>query len=57
MYVECFACMYICTLYAYRVHRDQKRGSDPLELELQMVVGHHVGAGNQTSSSGRTLSL
>jgi hypothetical protein len=57
MYVECFACMYICTLYAYRVHRDQKRGSDPLELELQMVEGHHVGAGNQTSSSGRTLSL
>ena len=24
----------------------QTRVSDPLELELQMVVNHHVGAGN-----------
>jgi hypothetical protein len=26
--------------------RGQKRGSDLLELELRMVVAHHVGAGN-----------
>ena len=26
----------------------QKRESDPLGLELQMTVSHHVGAGNQT---------
>ena len=26
----------------------QKRVLDPLELELQMVVSHHVGARNQT---------
>ena len=24
------------------VHRHQKRAPDPLELELQMVVSHHV---------------
>jgi hypothetical protein len=27
-------------------HRDQKRTSDPVELELQMVVSCQVGAGN-----------
>ena len=26
----------------------QKRESDPLGLELQMVGSHHVGVGNQT---------
>lgn len=26
----------------------QKRASDSLELELQMIVSCHVGAGNQT---------
>jgi hypothetical protein len=31
----CFACVYICV-----------RESDPLELELQMVVSCHVVAGN-----------
>jgi hypothetical protein len=28
--------------------RGQKRTSDLLKLELEMVWGHHVGAGNQT---------
>ena len=27
---------------------DQRRASDPLELELKVVVSCHVGAGNQT---------
>ena len=27
------------------VHGDQKRVSDPLEVELQMIVSHHMGAG------------
>ena len=31
----CFACMYVCG-----------RLSNPLELELQMVMSCHVGAGN-----------
>ena len=26
----------------------QKRALDPLELKTQMVVSHHVGAGDQT---------
>ena len=29
-------------------HRLQRKVSEPLELELEMVVGHHVGARNQT---------
>jgi hypothetical protein len=32
-------CMYAC-------HIDQKRVPDPLELELQVGVNQHVGAGN-----------
>jgi hypothetical protein len=36
------------TAYAPDTQRDQKRESDCLELELQMVVSHHVDAGNQT---------
>jgi len=26
--------------------RGQKRASDPLKLELQVIASHHVGAGN-----------
>lgn len=29
-------------------HRDKKRTSGLLELELQTIVSHSVGAGNQT---------
>jgi hypothetical protein len=29
------------------VCRDQKRASDPLELEIKMTVNHCVGAGNK----------
>lgn len=50
--------VYLCT------GRDQKRASDPLKLELQMVVSHHTGAGNRswnrntgTETSLVTLSL
>jgi hypothetical protein len=35
-----------CVLHICSVHRDQKRVSDPLELELEKVVSQHVGAGN-----------
>ena len=44
----CFTFMYICALHVYWAVGGHKRGLDPLEQELQMVVGHHVGAGNQT---------
>lgn len=35
------------------VYREQKV-SDPLGLELQIIVSHHVGVGNKPGSSGRT---
>ena len=39
-----FLLAYVCL---HSACRNQKRSLDPLELELQMVVGHHVDAGNQ----------
>lgn len=33
--------------YMCSTHRGQKRASDPLELELWMVVSHHTGARNR----------
>ena len=43
-----FAYMCVCpSMYAY-ARGGQKRMSDPLELILGMVVGHHVGVGDQT---------
>lgn len=39
-------CLY--TMCVSGAHGVLKRASDSLELELQMVVGHHVGARNQT---------
>ena len=46
----CFVCIYVCIPHvcvepACGVQRGEL---DPLELELQMVVSCHVGAGNQT---------
>ena len=45
---ECFAgvCVYIYTICVPGAHRDQKTISDPQELELDVVVMLHVGAGN-----------
>lgn len=44
-----FACMCICVPHVCPVSRGaQKRALDPQELELQMAVRHHVGAGKQT---------
>lgn len=34
------------TMHIPDVHTGQKGASEPLEVELQMVVGHHVGAGD-----------
>jgi hypothetical protein len=45
---QCFACMYVC-IYGIcepGTHEGLKRASDLLQLELQVVVGCHVGAGN-----------
>ena len=37
--------MYVCAPYAFRVCTEQKRALDPLELKLETIVSHHVGAG------------
>lgn len=42
---ECFACTHVCALMFLW---GQKRASDPQELELLMIVNHHVGARSQT---------
>jgi hypothetical protein len=39
--LTCTSVHHICSWY-----RGQKRVSDPLELQLGMVVSHHVGTGN-----------
>jgi hypothetical protein len=41
----CFACKYV---WACNAHRGQKKASDPLGLELDIVVNRDVDAGNQT---------
>jgi hypothetical protein len=38
----------LCIMFVSGVHRGQKRVSDLLELELEIVASCHVGAGNQT---------
>lgn len=40
--------VHICTIYVPDDHAGQKRVSDNLEMELQTVVSHHMGAGNLT---------
>ena len=42
------ACMTMYCVGVPGAHRGQKRASDPLELELQMVVSHQVGSRNGT---------
>lgn len=42
----CLACLYVVHHGMPGAHRGQKRVLDPLELELQTVVKHHVGTGN-----------
>lgn len=37
----------MCAMCVPGACRGQKRVSDPLELELQMVVSHNAGAGNR----------
>ena len=38
--------MYVCYPCVPGVHGGQKRASDPLDLELKMIVGNHEGTGN-----------
>lgn len=48
--------MYVCTLYVISDCKVLKTVMYPLELELQVIMRHQVGAGNQTLSSARTAS-
>jgi hypothetical protein len=49
MYVHrYFACIYVWALHACSIHADWKGALDPMEVEVQVVVCHHVGAGNWT---------
>ena len=45
MYVCMYVCMYVHHMHAWSLQRSEE-GEQPLELELQTVVRHHVGAGN-----------
>lgn len=45
------ACVYVPDMQAWCLLGGQKRGSDSLELELQVTVGYHGADGNQTWSS------
>jgi len=42
--------IYLYTKYVAGAHGGQKRTSDPSKLELQVVVSHHVVAGNWTQN-------
>lgn len=49
---------FLCTIYAPGAFGGQKGVSDFLEVELIMVVGCHVGLGNQTQVlSGKATSV
>ena len=51
-------CLYACAPHASLVAQgDQKRWSHPLEPELQMLVRHHVTAGNRTPALEEQLVL
>lgn len=43
----------LCTTCLSGAYRGQKRASDLLGLQLQMVVSCHMGAGNQTQVFGK----
>lgn len=46
---ECFCLhVFMCTTYMSGAHRDQKRESDTIELELQRVVNYYMSTGDQT---------
>lgn len=45
---KCFAYKHLRAEHVYGAQKSQKKGSDPLELELHMAINHHVSAENQT---------
>jgi hypothetical protein len=55
---ECFACIYVCVPCAYSDHRGQKKPSNPMGLQLESIVNHHIiwVLGTEPGSSGRAAS-
>ena len=55
----CSACMFVClcTVCMPGICGSQRRASDPLGLELQMIVSHHVDTENQTRWSVRAINI
>ena len=51
------ACMYSYVSRVPDTLRGQKRELDPLELELNMILSHHVGAGNGTQVLWKSSSV
>lgn len=49
--------VFVCASHACSAHRGQKRLLDLLEVELQMVVSPHVGAGNSGPLEERSYPL
>lgn len=47
----CFVCLYVCVPHMMSgACGAQKREYNPLELEFQVIVSHHMGAGSRTWS-------
>lgn len=42
-YVCVYVCVRVCVHVSTGTHRDQKRVSDPKEVELKAVMSHNVG--------------
>jgi hypothetical protein len=54
MFVYILKCMYV---YHIHIAFEEKKSSDTLELKLQMIVSHLVGAHNQPRSSSNTAMI
>ena len=55
--LACFACLSVCEPCTCSTHSGQKRASDPLELELQELESHPVGAGNENFRLAKASAL
>lgn len=49
--------LHVCMYTAYRAQESQKKSLNFLELELQVIVSHHMGAETESGSSAGTASI
>lgn len=49
-FMDICVCLHVCvfTVCVSATLESQKRVSDPLDLELEMIVSHYIGTGNIT---------